>query len=246
VIDRALDSVVDRSGISPFAWWELRRLEDDRRFMSQKASFLDTVPVMSATVLGLDLLLHEPSIDFEMVSEIVRCDVGATIQILRLIDREFEFDADRPMRMRDCLASLDMSTWFETISARVFGCDHAHLAMTTLWRHSRLVAQYAQLIAESLDGIWPEDAYLVGLLHVVGDIQNILGGQNDSVEAGDDASLCAMEGLLSPHMLATIREVNDSPLSLSWKAILAAAHKLASEHTGFETSTPECCFSDIG
>ena len=62
---------------------------------------------MSATVLGLEILLHEPCIDLRMASELVLSDVGATIQILRLVGREYEFATEHPCRMGDCIASLD-------------------------------------------------------------------------------------------------------------------------------------------
>ena len=182
---------------------------------------------MSATVLGLEMLLQDSCIDLRMATDLILSDVGATIQILRMIGREYEYAAERPSRMGDCIASLDVSAWFDAISARTFACDRAHAATTAVWRHSRLVAQYAQLVAESLDGVSPEDAYLVGLLHGIGDIPAALGWPGCGRGGTDAGALSAMEGTLPLFVLAAIHSINDSSSSSGWRFILTAAHELA-------------------
>jgi hypothetical protein len=186
----------------------------------------------------LEILLQEPCIDLRMTSELVLSDVGATLQILRLVGREYEFVTEHPCRMGDCLASLDAGTWFDAISARTFACDREHGAMSLLWNHSRLVAQYAQLVAESLDGISPEEAYLVGLLHEIGAIPHVLGWPNEGQGSRESAALLAMEGSLPLFVLAAVRSMNDSCSSSRWKLILTAAHELAGVRPGFDPSTP--------
>jgi hypothetical protein len=227
MLNQAIDTVTDHSWIPSSAW---RRLgfPEQKIFAREKVDLLDDVPVMSATVLGLEILLQEPCIDLGMVSELVLSDVGATIQILRLIGREYEFAAEHPSRMGDCIASLDAGTWFDAISARTFACDREHAATTSLWNHCRLVAQYAQLVAESLEGISPEEAYLVGLLHEMRTIPTVLGWPS--------TALLAMEGSLPLFVLAAIRSMTDSSSSSTWKFILTAAHELAAARANFDPS----------
>lgn len=189
---------------------------------------------MSATVLGLEILLHEPCIDLRMASELVLSDVGATIQVLRLVGREYELATEHPCRMGDCLASLDSSTWFEAVSARTFACDQEHAAITSLWNHSRLVAQYAQLVAESLDHMSPEAAYLVGLLHEIEAIPTVLGWTNRNLGVRNSGALLTMEGSLPVFVLTAIRSVNDTCSASVWKFILNAAHELAGARTEFD------------
>jgi hypothetical protein len=148
---------------------------------------------------------------------------------LRLVGREYEFAAEHPCRMGDCIASLDAGNWFQAISARTFACDRAHAATTSLWNHCRLVAQYAHLFAESLDGVSPEEAYLVGLLHEIAEIPGVLGWSN-----GD--ALSAMEESLPLFVLAAIRSMNDPSSSSPWKIIVNAAHELAGVSTKFDPS----------
>jgi len=226
VLNQAFDTANDHSWVPSSAWHGLHLLEQ-QKFAPKKADFLDEVPVMSATVLGLEILLQERYIDLRMASELILSDVGATIQILRLIGREYDYAAERPSRMGDCIANLDVGAWFAAISTRTFACDRAHAATTAVWRHCRLVAQYAQLVAESLDGVSPEDAYLVGLLHGIGDIPAALGWP-DCSRGGTSASvLSAMEGTLPLFVLAAMRSMNDSTASSGWRFILTAAHELA-------------------
>jgi hypothetical protein len=129
--------------------------------------------------------------------------------------------------MGDCLASLDVDVWFGAISARTFVCDRKHAATTAVWRHSRLVAQYAQLVAESLDGVSPEDAYLVGLLHGIGDIPAALGLPGHIRGGNATGALSAMEGTLPLFVLDAIHSMSDGALSPGWRFILTAAHELA-------------------
>jgi len=89
------------------------------------------------------------------------------------------------------------------------------------------VAQYAQLVAESLDGVSPEDAYLVGLLHGIGDIPEALGWPN-AVRGGKGAgALFEMEGTLPLFVLSAMRSMNDSSSSSNWRFIINTAHELA-------------------
>jgi hypothetical protein len=98
------------------------------------------------------------------------------------------------------------------------------------------VAQYAQLVAESLDGIYPEDAYLVGLLHEIKTIPNVLGWPNSGLGDRESVVLAAMEGSLPLFVLSAIRSVNNSSSSSSstWSFILNAAHELAEARTAFD------------
>jgi HDOD domain len=235
VPSQAINPLTDHSWLPSSTW---RRLGlPQQKFSRNKTDLLDDVPVMQTTVLGLEMLLHEPCIDLGMASELVLSDVGATIHILRLVGREYEFAGELPSRMGDCLASLDAGTWFEAISARTFASGQENSAATALWNHSRLVAQYAQLVAESLEGISPADAYLVGLLHEIGSIPNALGWSKAGLGETESAALFAMEGSLPFFVLNAIGSINNSYPSSMWKLILAEAHELAGARTGLDASS---------
>jgi hypothetical protein len=223
----AVDSVIDHvripsSKLSPFEF------HGQRTLWREEAGILDEVPVMQATVFGLDMLLHEPKIDLMSVSELVLSDVGATIHTLRLIGREYEFVAERPMRMCECIAGLDAGWWFQTISTRSYLGDREHPAATAVWEHCRTIAQCSRVVAESLDDISPDDAYMVGLLHGIGDIPAALGWSEGELRS----AMPAMENALPLFVLAAMRSVNAPSCTSVWRFILTAAHRLAGVAVG--------------
>jgi hypothetical protein len=230
MLDQMCEPVMDQSWIPSFALGDLHFAEQEN-LAREKMDFLNDVPVMSATVLGLQMLLHEPFIDLRKVSALILSDVGATIQILRLIGREYALAGERPGRMDDCIAGLDVDDWFNVLSAHTFACDDEHYAATALWKHSLLVAQYAQLVAESIEGISPEDAYLVGLLHEIQAIPTVLHWQSGNSGASSSGALFAMDGALPFFVLAAMRSVNEPSSSSPWQLILTAAHDLADVST---------------
>jgi len=188
---------------------------------------LERVPVMSGTVLGLEMLLGERQIDLTVASELILSDVGATIHILGLVGKEYEYAAERPYRMGDCLASLDMDTWFTSISARTVLSGQENAATSALWKHSRLIAQYAQLVAESINHISPEEAYLVGLLHEIESISKVFGPPADGATAKEDFSLRGLEEILPDFVLSALRSAKAPGPEAIWKFILVSAHELA-------------------
>ena len=227
MINHAGELDIDKSWLPASAHWRLHLL-DQRDLAQENTDLLDEVPVMSSTVLGLDMILQEPYIDLRIVSDFILSDVGATIQILRLIGREYDFAADRPSRIGDCIASLDVNAWYGAVSARTFPCDRDHETTTAVWKHCRLVAQYSQLVAESIEHIAPEDAYLVGLLHGVGAIPTALGWSNSDRAGKAARALWEMEEVLPLFVHAALRNLNGSSSSSPWRFILTAAHELAS------------------
>lgn len=222
MLNHAVDSVPGYAGISSSTLSLFESFERNE-LLSQETEFLDEVPVMLATVFGLDMLLQEPNIDLRMVSELVLSDVGATIQTLRLVRREYETAAERPNRMCECIAGLDASLWFETLSTRTFVGDKAHSAVTAVWKHCRSVAQCARFVAESMDDITPDDAYMVGLLHGIGAIPAALNWPESQL----GRAMFAMEETLPPFVLAAIGSVDGPSCSSVWRFVLTAAHKLA-------------------
>ena len=235
MLNRAFEQVVDSGGIQPSGWRCLQFPNQNRR-AKMSTDLLDCVPVMSATVLGLEMLLCESYVDLQMVSELILSDVGATIQVLRLAGREYENAAERPNRMGDCLASLDVDTWFSTISAHTFVCDQEHAATTAVWKHCRLIAQYAQLVAESIDRVRPEEAYLVGLLHEIESIPRLSGLPHGRPMAKGESALLGSEEVL-PHFVASaIRSMNNTSVASVWSFILASAHELAGAWTDLRAS----------
>jgi HD-like signal output (HDOD) protein len=131
-----------------------------------------SIPTMIGTRLQLELLLQESTVDLSAISEVILSDPGATLQILRLVGEEYPTEEDRPTRIEDCLASLNMELWYEAICASSISPNPQVLAH---WQHARRVAQCARELAKCVEGLAPEEAYLIGLLCEVGKLPKLLG-----------------------------------------------------------------------
>lgn len=221
MLNHAFDSV-SNARIPPLTLSAIDTPEESA-LMTTGSDFLDHVPVMPATVFGLEMLLQERNIDLQVASDIVLSDVGATIHTLRLVRREYETATERPNRMCECIAGLDAALWFETISTRISTGGREHAATTEIWKHCRSVAQCARFVAESMDDVSPDDAYLVGLLHGIKAIPAALDWSEDQW----CRAMSMMEETLPSFVLAAMRDDDHVAGSSVWQFILTAAHRLS-------------------
>jgi hypothetical protein len=204
---------------SPSSWGRLHCI-DQTPAAQLNQDFLEQVPAMASTVLGLEMLLSEPVIDLQLASDLVLSDVGATLQVLRLCGCEAM--EERPVRMGDCLASLEARAWFEAISAHTFACDRENSETTAVWNHCRLIAQYSRIIAEGSRHVSPDEAYMVGLLYGVGALPSVLGWPHSVARA-----MSSMKAVLPLFVLDAMHSINDPGPPSHWRLILTAAHGLA-------------------
>ncbi len=135
------------------------------------------VPTLLATRLQLELLLAERSVDLRAAAGIILNDLGATLEIFRRAGEDEESGA--VCRMEDCLASLGTEVWMDAVCADAverIATSSSHLAqITAFWERSRSLAYACWLFAEDAEGVCPEEAYLVGLLHHAKHLPALLG-----------------------------------------------------------------------
>ncbi len=114
------------------------------------------VPVLSTTILQLDLLLQESALDLAAISAVLLTDMGAVIQLLRASAADAPRPEDRTLRVGDCIASLGTDTWFNAVSALPYVRER-NSAMAAAAEHARTVAEVAQTIASEF-GLCPEES----------------------------------------------------------------------------------------
>lgn len=188
------------------------------------------VPALPQTVLCLDLLLQESSVDLQTVSQLILGDLGATVQILRLAGWEFENSDDRPDRIEDCIASLGLRTCFEAVSMCTAPHDIRRRRITECWRHAREIAEYSMLVAADLPDLRPGDAYLAGLLHEIGSLPSILGWRTAGSDPVDEATAgagLAMSWSLPGFVVDSLNDLSPRGRTAPWTSILRCAHALA-------------------
>lgn len=188
---------------------------------------LPSVPSMIATRLQLELLLQESLIDLSAVSEVILSDPGATLQILRLIGEEYPNPEDRPTRIEDCIASLNMERCYNVVCASTIPQSSNLLSE---WQRFRRIAQCARELAKCIDGFSPEEAYMVGLLHEVGKFPYLLGWNPEGESSIEQDALGVMLAdcwHLPEYLLAAIREQRESTSSSRWTSFIEMAQRVA-------------------
>jgi HD-like signal output (HDOD) protein len=184
---------------------------------------LPDVPILLSTRLQLELLLQEPVLDLRAVSEVILQDMGATLQILRLVGEEYRAAEERPIRIEDCIASLDTRVWFDAVSAMTL-VQNSRAAVA--WQHAKQIGRFAEQLAAQQEGVRPGEGQLVGLLHEIGKLPELLGWQRAQLTYEDSKAVAA---LLAEHwhlplcVLDATQQQQTESVS-RWTAILNAAH----------------------
>ncbi len=191
---------------------------------------LDHVPVLSSTVLSLEMLLDQIHVNIGAAAACVLSDVGASIQILSRASREYEAGASLPERIVECIAGLDLREFLSDLCGRTMTSRAEYAPVLAVWDRCRQVAQNAYIAAESIDGISPDDAYLAGLLDDRGAIADVLGWRGQGRKAASVGHLLASEKLL-PASVQPAFEGSRSTKDLVWSFILSEAHSLTGAST---------------
>lgn len=188
---------------------------------------LPRIPTMAATTLQLDFLLQRPSVDLKAISAVVLSDAGATLQILRLIGEEYPHEHDRPIRIEDCIASLNSSCWYEAI-CRQCVCQNERIVAE--WQRCRRIGQYARELASCVGDVSPDEAYVVGLLHRLGEFPHLLGWSKGGGSTREHHALGVMLAdlwQLPSYLTCAIWEQQTPSAPPMWRELLRMARQLA-------------------
>jgi len=188
---------------------------------------------MSGTILGLEMVIQRSSIDISMATEIVSSDIGACIHLLRWAGRQYGFRQGGPTRISECVSIMDPELFLEILSARTFVSDAAHCGWIVVQERCQRVAKFARLIAESIIGVSPDDAYLVGLLHDKGSVGNVLGWWQDPAADKSCGEILAAEGSLPQSTSEAFAKLKENDPTSTWDLILNGAHELADSSNSY-------------
>ncbi len=218
---------VHNSGWTPaYERWNEHQMEHTGGFTAC-ARWIETAPVMPSTVLGLELLLQDRSLDLQMASELILRDVGATLQVMRLMSKEVKPQGERPFRMTQCLATVDASVWFPILAANALSANQTSAEIAGMWKHCRCVAHFAKLIAESLGEVAAEDAYLAGLLHEVENIGELVSKRSTA----STTEAVQLHHVLASSVVTALQSAKRRDNGSVWRYVLASAHALATTRT---------------
>ena len=189
---------------------------------------LPDIPVLTQTLLILELLIQEPCVDLREVSRVVLGDVGATLQILRLAGREYGDAEGRPTRIEDCISDIGLQACLKAVSAQTIANDGRRTAIGEFWAHCREIAEYSKIVAAEMPGINPDEAYLTGLLHAIGLLPGLLGWREAGVADGTLAGLRIAKRWSLPHfVMEFFNEMHLTGYATRWSGIVQKAHHRA-------------------
>jgi hypothetical protein len=140
----------------------------------------------------MELIICGSSVDLAQVSQLVLSDLGATLQILREAGPENAWGGRRLGRVEDCISGLGLDRCFEAM-ARCLITRSTHSAYVySAWDRAREIAVTSRFVAEKLAlDVSPDDAYLVGLAHGIGNLPGILEW-NGMKQFGGDSDLAGL------------------------------------------------------
>jgi hypothetical protein len=153
---------------------------------------LPDVPVLSETLVSMELTIRQRSVDLAQVSQLVLSDLGATIQILRLAGRECATGGGCLERVEDCISGLGLNECLEAMAKCPITRSARFASVYSAWDRARGIAVISRSVAETLAlNVASEDAYLVGLAHGIGTLPEILEWGWIS-QSGDDSDLAGL------------------------------------------------------
>lgn len=191
---------------------------------------LPDFPTLPETQLTLELQMQERSADLSAIADTILADLGATIQILRLAAREYQYADEHPVRMEDCIAGLGLEACFEAITAGVRVRGVRSQVVYVLWNHAREIAGICRHLAEETPVlIAPDKAYLAGLLHAMDAVPAALGWISNEMAVHPACSALKMaERWFLPSFLKDFFwELSMPDENSHWSKLMAAAHHLA-------------------
>ena len=193
------------------------------------SDWLPDVPTLPSTRLQIALLLQEPQVDLRALADVILSDVCATLQTFRLAGEEYFEEEDRPTRIEDCIASLNLDRWRDLVCG---SGSHGTLGLMRELGRSRRVALCAKELATLVDDCSPEEAYLVGLLSDVDRLPELLGwtAMGESTDEQREHGLAmAYYWHLPQYVLAALRSKRNNAKPSSMSGILEVAHCMAAQ-----------------
>lgn len=181
-------------------------------------------PALPGGLLRLELCLSAFVIDLQEITNIVKSDVGLTVQLLRLAAREI---AASPVGV----LSISQIVVHAGVGSLAALAAHTHIppdylrngarlrACERFWMRCRLAALVAEGLASHSSGVDPEEAYLAGLLYHVGSLPRLLGWGSAGSDRGDFRHLGhrMAQAWQLPHVLVDVIG-NDRQACCTWKS----------------------------
>jgi hypothetical protein len=192
---------------------------------------LPDVPVLSETLLLMELKSRDRAVDLREISQLVLGDLGAVLQIMRLAADEDISEDSRPTRIEDCISGLGMPACIEAMSRQTVKRRNRPAAIVETWTHAQLVAENCRYLAEeNIVTANPDEAFMVGLFHTLGSLPEVLGWDWTApfCEEPELMGLRMSEAWSLPHCVVEyFSEIQLLSKPGRWREVVTRAHRQA-------------------
>jgi HD-like signal output (HDOD) protein len=119
-------------------------------------------------------------VDLQDVTDIIKGDVGLTVQLLRLAAREMAKSPGKLIGISELVVQVGVAKLFALATETKSLTGHLRVpakldVCERFWTHSRITALIAEELASQCSEVTGEQAYLAGLLCHIGNLPEILG-----------------------------------------------------------------------
>ncbi|HVM91853.1 MAG TPA: HDOD domain-containing protein [Terriglobales bacterium] len=190
---------------------------------ARAASISSAVPAMADAAVLLQVLLSSSAVNLNSITEVIRGDVGLTIELLRLASPDVD-DPAESVSISDAVVHAGigglrfLASQVELVSASM--PPSSLRKCEQFWSHARLTALMAEEQAYKVE-CDAEEAYIAGLLFRIGELPALLGWNwgFTSVGSREIAGVLARMWNLPPR-LAEILDGDDLQLASSSRTLL--------------------------
>ena len=207
------------------------------------ARFPQALPVLDGTRLCLQLAVGEGALDVQRVTEILRRDPVAVLRLFSLATDTGAGLRGAPDRLEDCLAGVGRDDLLPAFSHFAPRSAREQAICLPFAQHAFAIACSTRAVAGAL-ALNGEHAFLIGLLHDIGSLPELLAEAPVAPEApelpmhqaatdwaaaraADWAAELALRYRLPPFLCRALGEVHGGEGASLWTAAVRAAHDLA-------------------
>jgi hypothetical protein len=210
---------------------------------------LPDVPVLSETLLLMELKSRDRAVDLTEISQLVLGDLGAVLQIMRVAGEEDVSEDGRPTRIEDCISGLGLPACIDAMSRQTVKRRNRPAAIVETWTHAQLVAENCRYLAEeNIVAAHPDEAFMVGLFHTIGSLPEVLGW-DWTTPFYEDAELMGLrmaEAWSLPRCVVEYFSELQSPSRAGqWRDIVHRAHRQANLRVYEEAASERRPLPDI-
>lgn len=188
--------------------------------------------------MKLRMLLEAQTIDLGAVAEVIRGDIGLTLELLRMGRRELGNSTSDMLRVAETVVHMGAPALKALVNETPLLTTHPRgksgfRTCNRFWMHARLTALIAEQLATRCPEVNAEEAYTAGLLRHLGALPFVLGWSAPEFEQADPGECAFFIGRSweLPEILVEIvhgnQELCTSPGSLALLDLVNTADKHA-------------------